>query len=240
MQPEISDHIFYSFLTGGLCASTTSTSTTRTSSFYPFAIEDTISQDKALASLRNHKEAERRRRERINSHLNTLRSLLSCNSKTDKATLLAKVVQRVKELKQQTLGIADETLPSETDEISVINSEEYCSDNDDGRIIFKVSFSCEDRPDLLQDLMETLDSLQMETLFADMTTVGGRSRNVLVVAADKERHGVDSVQFLQNALKSLLERSSKSVMMGHGGGGGGGGGGERLKRRRELDHIIMV
>ena len=69
-----------------------------------------------------------------------------------------------------------------------------------------------------------------------MTTVGGRTRNVLVVAADKEHHGVQSVNFLQNALKSLLERSSKSVMVGHGGGGGE----ERLKRRRALDHIIMV
>ncbi|XP_010504585.1 PREDICTED: putative transcription factor bHLH107 [Camelina sativa] len=235
MQPEISDHIFYSFLTGGLCASSSTTSTTTTSSFYPFAIEDTVSQEKALAAQRNHKEAERRRRERINSHLNKLRKLLSCNSKTDKATLLAKVVQRVKELKQETLQITDETLPSETDEISVLNSEDSSS-NEDGRIIFKVSFCCEDRPDLLQDLMETLESLQMETIFADLTTVGGRSRNVLVVAADKEHHGVESVQFLQNALKSLLERSSKSVMMGHGGGGGG----ERLKRRRALDHIIMV
>ncbi|CAE6076471.1 unnamed protein product [Arabidopsis arenosa] len=232
MQPEISDQIFYSFLTGGLCSS--SNSSTTTSLFSPFAIEDKVAEDKALASLRNHKEAERKRRERINFHLNKLRNLLSCNSKTDKATLLAKVVQRVKELKQQTLEITDETLPSETDEISVLNFED-CSNDDGRRIIFKVSFCCEDRPDLLQDLMETLKYLQMETLFADMTTVGGRTRNVLVVAADKEHHGVQSVNFLQNALKSLLERSSKSVMMGQGGGGE-----ERLKRRRALDHIIMV
>ncbi|AEE79563.1 putative HLH DNA binding protein [Arabidopsis thaliana] len=230
MQPEVSDQIFYAFLTGGLCAS--STSTTVTSSSDPFA---TVYEDKALASLRNHKEAERKRRARINSHLNKLRKLLSCNSKTDKSTLLAKVVQRVKELKQQTLEITDETIPSETDEISVLNIED-CSRGDDRRIIFKVSFCCEDRPELLKDLMETLKSLQMETLFADMTTVGGRTRNVLVVAADKEHHGVQSVNFLQNALKSLLERSSKSVMVGHGGGGGE----ERLKRRRALDHIIMV
>ncbi|CAA0386857.1 unnamed protein product [Arabidopsis thaliana] len=230
MQPEISDQIFYAFLTGGLCAS--STSTTVTSSSDPFA---TVYEDKALASLRNHKEAERKRRARINSHLNKLRKLLSCNSKTDKSTLLAKVVQRVKELKQQTLEITDETIPSETDEISVLNIED-CSRGDDRRIIFKVSFCCEDRPELLKDLMETLKSLQMETLFADMTTVGDRTRNVLVVAADKEHHGVQSVNFLQNALKSLLERSSKSVMVGHGGGGGE----ERLKRRRALDHIIMV
>ncbi|CAA7060518.1 unnamed protein product [Microthlaspi erraticum] len=232
MQPDISDHIFFSFLTGGLCASS---STTATSSFYPFpTFEDSISQDKTLSSLRKHKEAERRRRERINSHLKKLRYLLSCNSKTDKATILAKVVQRVKELKQQTLEISNiESLPSETDEISVLNYED-CS-NDGSRRIFKVSFCCEDRPDLFQDLMERLKSLQMETLYADVTAVGDRTRIQLVVAADKEQHGVESVQFLQNALESLLERSSESVMMGRAGDVG-----ERSRRRRALDHIIMV
>jgi len=85
MQPEVSDQIFYAFLTGGLCAS--STSTTVTSSSDPFA---TVYEDKALASLRNHKEAERKRRARINSHLNKLRKLLSCNSKVHKSfTLLS-------------------------------------------------------------------------------------------------------------------------------------------------------
>lgn len=37
--------------------------------------------DRALAALKNHKEAEKRRRERINSHLDKLRALLPCNSK---------------------------------------------------------------------------------------------------------------------------------------------------------------
>lgn len=38
-------------------------------------------QERALAAMRNHKEAEKRRRERINSHLDQLRTLLPCNSK---------------------------------------------------------------------------------------------------------------------------------------------------------------
>ena len=156
---------------------------------------------------------------------------------TDKATLLAKVVQRVKELKQQTLEITDSDqtlLPSETDEISVLHYGDY---SNDGHIIFKASLCCDDRSDLLPDIMEILKSLHMKTLRAEISTLGGRTRSVLVVAADKEMHGVESVHFLQNALKSLLERSSKSLMERSSGGSGGG---ERSKRRRALDHIIMV
>lgn len=39
------------------------------------------SEAKALAALKNHSEAERRRRERINSHLSTLRGLVPCTEK---------------------------------------------------------------------------------------------------------------------------------------------------------------
>ena len=53
--------------------------------YYPLEMygvtTETAPQDGALAALKNHKEAEKRRRERINSHLNRLRSLLPCNSK---------------------------------------------------------------------------------------------------------------------------------------------------------------
>ncbi|MED6209150.1 hypothetical protein PIB30_052020 [Stylosanthes scabra] len=174
-------------------------------------------QDRALAALRNHKEAEKRRRERINSHLARLRTLLPCNSKTDKASLLAKVVQRLKELKQQTSQIITEfeTLPSETDEITVLADAAA-----HGGLIFKASLCCEDRSDLIPDLIEILKSLHLKTLRAEMATLGGRTRNVLVVAADKEHNSIESIHFLQNSLKSLLERSGSS---------------DRSKRRRAMD-----
>lgn len=38
-------------------------------------------QDKALAALKTHKEAEKRRRQKINSHLDKLRTILPSNSK---------------------------------------------------------------------------------------------------------------------------------------------------------------
>ncbi|GAU14566.1 hypothetical protein TSUD_96300 [Trifolium subterraneum] len=41
--------------------------------------KDDISEAKALAALKNHSEAEKRRRERINGHLATLRGLVASN-----------------------------------------------------------------------------------------------------------------------------------------------------------------
>lgn len=90
--------------------STTTTTTTSSNSFYPLELmeasheigDDDIApsksillshdqhhqyhhqhdnEDRAVAAMRNHKEAEKRRRERINSHLDKLRTLLPCNSK---------------------------------------------------------------------------------------------------------------------------------------------------------------
>lgn len=40
-----------------------------------------VKAEKALAALRNHSEAERRRRERINAHLATLRNLIPGTNK---------------------------------------------------------------------------------------------------------------------------------------------------------------
>ncbi|XP_061364809.1 transcription factor bHLH106-like [Gastrolobium bilobum] len=196
------------------------------SNYHPLEVSEITDipsqQDRALAAMKNHKEAEKRRRERINSHLDELRTLLPCNSKTDKASLLAKVVQRVKELKQQTSEITElETIPSETDEITVLSA--GCGGGD-GKLIFKASLCCEDRSDLIPDLIEILKSLHLKTLKAEMATLGGRTRNVLIVAADKD-HSIESIHFLQNSLKSLLDRSTSS---------------ERSKRRRGLDRRLMA
>ncbi|XP_058079571.1 transcription factor bHLH106-like [Magnolia sinica] len=179
-----------------------------------------LPQARALAA-KNHKEAEKRRRERIKGHLDELRRLLPCNSKTDKASLLAKVVQRVRDLKQQTSDIAgSDIFPSETDEISVF-SDEFSSD---GRSIFKASVCCEDRSDLLPDLIETLNSLHLRTLKAEMAMVGGRVRNVLVVAGDRDFNGDDCTDLLRDALKALVERSDSS---------------DRCKRQRIFDRRTM-
>ena len=48
----------------------------------PVKIEKkSVPEEKAIAALKSHSEAERRRRERINAHLDTLRTLFPCREK---------------------------------------------------------------------------------------------------------------------------------------------------------------
>nr|GMD84513.1 transcription factor bhlh106 [Ipomoea batatas] len=196
----------------------------------PETVSDSTPEARALAASKNHREAERRRRERINSHLDCLRTLLPCNSRTDKASLLAKVVERVRELKEEASELMEiETgIPSESDDITLlISSDDECSG--DGRLVIKASLCCEDRLDLIPDLIHTLKSLRLSPLRAEMVTLGGRIRNVFILAGDLKDHACadESILFLRNALKSVVERSAC------------GAGGERSKRRRMIDHGVI-
>ncbi|KAK9021413.1 hypothetical protein V6N11_011401 [Hibiscus sabdariffa] len=168
-----------------------------------------IMDAKALAASKSHSEAERRRRERINNHLAKLRSLLPSTTKTDKASLLAEVIQHVKELKRQTSLIAETSpVPTEIDELSVDTAEE------DGKFVIKASLCCEDRSDLLPDLIKTLKALRLKTLKADITTLGGRVKNVLFITGeeDSSSSGEQQLQYcissIQEALKAVMEKTS--------------------------------
>ncbi|XP_074306762.1 putative transcription factor bHLH107 [Silene latifolia] len=223
------------------------------SDFYAAAamgmMNDETAEAKAVAASRiHHKEAEKRRRERINSHLDRLRSLLPCTTKTDKATLLSKVVQRVLELKRQTSELHqldNLMIPSENDEFAVFihnnnninedhqellnnnndtnyddnnNNNDTDNDNDNNKIILKASLCCEDRPDLFSDLNGVLDSLNLKTIRAEISSLGGRVQSVLIVSADNNNGGSDECAvFLRDALKGIVQRSGSE---------------ERLKRRR--------
>ncbi|KAH9604746.1 hypothetical protein KSS87_023645 [Heliosperma pusillum] len=170
---------------------------------------------KALAASKSHSEAERRRRERINNHLAKLRSLLPSTTKTDKASLLAEVIQHVKELRRQTSMISETSqVPTETDELTV----DQASEEQDGKFIITASLCCEDRTDLLPDLIKALKTLRLRTIKAEITTVGGRVKNLLFVTQDPSiDHDQDqddnqvsqySVSSIHEALKVLMEKSN--------------------------------
>ncbi|XP_057810115.1 transcription factor bHLH30 [Salvia miltiorrhiza] len=170
-----------------------------------------IMDAKALAASKSHSEAERRRRERINNHLAKLRSLLPNTTKTDKASLLAEVIQHVKELKRQTCVIAETNpVPTEMDELTVDNA-----NDEEGKWVIKASICCEDRPDLLPELIKTLKALKLRTLRAEITTLGGRVRNVLFITGDDEEEeeeeeaaNHDCITSIHEALKAVMERTN--------------------------------
>ncbi|KAK7268366.1 hypothetical protein RIF29_21064 [Crotalaria pallida] len=171
-----------------------------------------IMEAKALAQSKSHSEAERRRRERINNHLAKLRTLLPSTTKTDKASLLAEVIQHVKELKRQTSLIAETNpVPTEADELTVDTTDE------DGKFVIKASLCCEDRSDLLPELIKALKELRLRTFKAEITTLGGRVKNVLFITGDEDSSSCEEhscyqhqqhycISSIQEALKAVMEK----------------------------------
>lgn len=128
--------------------------------------------------------------------------------------MLAEVIQHLKELKRQTSVIAESCpIPSETDELTVDNEED-----EDGRFIIKASLCCEDRTDLLPDLIKTLKAMRLKTLKAEITTLGGRVKNVLFITGDDQESSRDDyeqqqpheyfISSIQEAFKAVMEKSN--------------------------------
>ncbi|XP_071694149.1 transcription factor bHLH30-like [Rutidosis leptorrhynchoides] len=171
-----------------------------------------IMDAKALAASKSHSEAERRRRERINNHLAKLRSLLPSTIKTDKASLLAEVIQHVKELKRQTSIIAEQTLiPTENDELIIDNTSD-----EEGNLVIRATLCCEDRSDLLPDIIKTLKAHRLKTLKAEIATLGRRVKNVLFITSDHELNDNNndndkysySINVIHEAFKAVMEKTN--------------------------------
>ncbi|WOL05200.1 hypothetical protein Cni_G13927 [Canna indica] len=99
---------------------------------------------------------------------------------TDKTSLLAEVIQHVKELKRQTLEITKESpLPTEADELTV-----DAANNEEGGFLVRASLCCDDRSDLLPYLIKAIEALKLRILKAKITTLGGRIRNMLMITEE--------------------------------------------------------
>lgn len=168
-----------------------------------------VLEAKALAASKNHSEAERRRRQRINSHLATLRTLLPSGTKTDKASLLAEVIDHVKDLKRRASEIAQVSpVPTDVDELKV----EEDGAIEEGKIFIKASLCCDDRPDLMSDLIQTFQTLGLRTVKAEISTLAGRVKNVFIVT-DGEKDFEESekrlpINSIQEALRAVMERAA--------------------------------
>lgn len=137
--------------------------------------------------MKVHSEAERRRRERINAHLAALRRMIPDARQMDKATLLARVVCQLKDLKRKAAETTHPLpIPAEANGITV-NCHTGGGAAGYGRpaAYIRASVSCDDRPGLLADLAGALRGLRLRPLRADMASLGGRARCEFVLCGEE-------------------------------------------------------
>ncbi|KAJ1290003.1 hypothetical protein BS78_02G208600 [Paspalum vaginatum] len=166
---------------------------------------------------RSHSEAERKRRQRINAHLATLRTLLPAASRMDKAALLGEVVRYVRELRGEAEAAAAGAavaVPGEGDEVGVEEGQ-HCLCQQGGerergatntrRV--RAWVCCADRPGLMSELGRAVRSVSARAVRAEIATVGGRTRSVLeldIGGGQLDGEGASSRPALQAALRAVL------------------------------------
>lgn len=144
------------------------------------------------------------------------------------------MIQHVKELKRQTSVIAETSpVPTEMDELIVDDASD-----EEGKFVIKASLCCEDRSDLLPDLIKTLKALRLRTLKAEITTLGGRVKNVLFITGEEDSSSSEEQQQQQFCISSIQE-ALKAVMEKSGGGDESNSSGS-VKRQRTTNTNINI
>lgn len=187
---------------------------------------------------RSHSEAERKRRQRINAHLATLRTLLPAASRMDKAALLGEVVRHVRELRGEADAAAAGAavaVPGEGDEVGVEEGHQhrFCHGGERAARRVRAWVCCADRPGLMSELGRAVRSVSARAVRAEIATVGGRTRSVLELDVGGRHHdgegtSTSSRPALQAALRAVL--LSREEMLGA----------ECYKRQRFSAHLSRV
>ncbi|XP_062092468.1 transcription factor bHLH51 [Humulus lupulus] len=183
-------------------------------------------EDKAAAASKSHSQAEKRRRDRINAQLATLRKLIPKSDKMDKAALLGSVIDHVKDLKRKAGEVGKSSLvPTEVDEIIIdsnLSDQDYvrlteagADKKSDNVNYIKASVCCEDRPELFSELIQVLKGLSLTAVRADVASMGGRIKSVLILSSKNNEEGSSSVciNTLKQSLKLVLSKIASSSSM---------------------------
>ncbi|KDP44742.1 hypothetical protein JCGZ_01242 [Jatropha curcas] len=171
-------------------------------------------EEKAASVSKSHSQAEKRRRDRINAQLSILRKLIPKSDKMDKAALLGSVIDHVKDLKGKATEVSKNiTIPTEFDEVTVDIDESADGNSKDKNIFIRASVCCEDRPEVFSELIRVLKGLKLSIVRADIASVGGRVKNMLLLCNKDYKEGkVVSVSTIKQALNVFLSRISSSSM----------------------------
>ncbi|KAJ7963945.1 Transcription factor [Quillaja saponaria] len=174
-------------------------------------------EDRAASASNSHSQAEKRRRDRINAQLATLRELIPKSDKMDKAALLGSVIEHVKDLKRKAKEINKSfTLPTEVDEVTIATdlSQDASSTNAtkfEDNIIIKASVCCDDQPEVFSELIQVLKGLRLTAIKADIASVGGRIKSILLLCSKDSGEGV-CLSTLKQSLKIVVSKIASSSM----------------------------
>ncbi|RAL47068.1 hypothetical protein DM860_017109 [Cuscuta australis] len=186
------------------------------------------SKKKSKEAAHRHAKAEGERRQRINSHISTLRKLFPHLPKKDKPRVLTEAVKQLKELrKMAAAAVMEETgfpesslfLPGENDEVAVAP---FTGGEEGGELLsaMKATICCDDRPGLIQELSDAIHSANGKVAMAEMATLGGRTKvDVVVRWHDSELGGgtgdgeKNIGSSLRRALKAVVENRSLGYSM---------------------------
>ena len=125
----------------------------------------------------------------------------------DKATLLAEVIRQVKELKSNANQASNGYLiPIDGNEVKVESCEKGVVD---GSILYKASICCDYQPKLLSELKQTLDTLQLKLVRAELSTLGDRIKNEFVYNCCKVNiYNIELCQLIASNVYQALSLSS--------------------------------
>lgn len=181
-----------------------------------------ISASNSHSHSHSHRQAEKRRRDRINAQLAKLRKLIPKSDKLDKAALLERVVEQVRDLKRKASEISNFlSIPTEIDEVTVeyhtdvqqsspTISRNHHKSNKKDESLLKVTLCCEDRPDLINELVRALKGLKLTTVEADIVCLGGRMKSILILHNEEkgsgEKERVCNVSAIKHSLMAVLTR----------------------------------
>nr|WKN50725.1 transcription factor bHLH51 [Dendrobium officinale] len=173
---------------------------------------------RTAAALRIHSLAEKKRRERINTHLATLRHMTPNSSKMDKASLLARVIEQVRDLNRKAANINKiSAIPSEMNQVIVecdngsLIRPPFSSSFADQNIQIKATLCCADRPHLFSDLMKAFQILRLRAVRAELTSVGGRTHNVFTLCRkDGNGNGNVCLSSLIESIRNVLTKIASS------------------------------
>lgn len=176
---------------------------------------DHLQDDKAAMALKSHSEAERRRRERINAHLATLRTMVPCSDKMDKAAVLAEVITHVKKLKSTAAHIRDRcaAVPADADDVVVeLVQGAPAPPAAAGGVLVRATLSCDDGAEVFADVRHALRPLRLSVVGSEVTTLGGRVRfTFLITSSTCGDVGAVVVDSVRQALQSVLDRANSAL-----------------------------